>query len=78
MTTIPVRVEYISDGTSGLYEGVDSGYTFTVTPTYHYTENTFVRGELAYISASNDVFTKDDGSVTGTNTSFNVQAGVTF
>jgi len=79
MTTIPVRVEYTSDGTSGIYGGVDSAYTFTVTPTYHYTDNTFVRGEVAYFSTSNDVFTKDDGlTKTGTNTSFALQAGVTF
>jgi len=79
MTTIPVRLEYTSDGTSGIYGGVDSGYTFTITPTYHYTENTFVRGEVAYFSASNDVFTKDDGvTATGSNTSFNLQGGVTF
>jgi len=76
---VPVRVEYVSDGTSRLYEGVDSAYTFTLTPTYRYTANTFVRGEVAYFSTSNDVFTKDDGvTTTGTNTSIALQAGVTF
>jgi hypothetical protein len=78
MVTVPVRVEFVSDGTSGLYGGVDSAYTLTVTPTYHSTENTFVRGEVAYIAASNDVFTDNSGAPQGTNASFNLQAGVTF
>jgi len=78
MVDVPVRVEFVSDGTSRLYGGVDSAYTLTVTPTYHYTENTFVRAEVAYFSASNDVFLDDAGAAQGTNTSFNLQAGVTY
>jgi len=90
MVTIPVRFEYLSDGTSQIYSsgiytaptppkyGIDSAYTFTVTPTYHYTENTFVRGEVAYVSASNDVFLDDKGAPQGSNTSIALQAGVTF
>jgi len=78
MVSVPVRVEYMNDGTSGLYEGVDTGYTFTVTPTYRPTDTTFVRAELAYISAKNDLFYDDKNKLQGTNTSFALQGGVTF
>jgi len=81
MFTVPVRVEYLNDGTSGIYGVGDTGYTFTVTPTYHATENTFVRGELAYIKAKDKVFVDDKGTLPATedtNTSFALQAGVTF
>jgi len=78
MVTVPVRVEYVSDGTSGLYEGVDSAYTLTITPTYHASESTFVRGELAYISADNKIFADDKGQPKDNNTSFVLEAGVTL
>lgn len=78
MVTVPVRVEYISDGTSGIYGGFDSGYTLTITPTYHASANTFVRGEVAYVTSDNNIFLDDAGAPTDNNTSFAVQAGVTF
>lgn len=76
--SVPVRVEYLSDGTSGIYYGVDTAYTLTVTPTYHYTENTFVRAEVSYVSSDNAVFADKDGLPEDTKTSFAVQAGYTF
>ncbi|MDH4275025.1 MAG: porin, partial [Gammaproteobacteria bacterium] len=39
---LPVRVESLSDGTSGIY-GVDNGYSVTVTPTYSLSDSAFVR-----------------------------------
>ena len=74
----PRRVEYLSDGTSGIYYGVDTAYTLTVTPTYNYTENTFVRAEVSYVSSDNAVFADKDGLPEDTKTSFAVQAGYTF
>jgi len=79
---IPVRVEFLNDGTSGVYEhngkDVDSVRTFTITPTYRYTENSFVRAELSYVSSDNKIFSDDKGVAEDTKTSFAVQAGFTF
>jgi len=74
---VPVRVEFLNDGTSGVY-GVDSATTFTITPTYHYTENSFVRAELSYVSSDNAIFKDENGVAEDTKTSFAVQAGFTF
>ena len=80
---VPVRVEFLNDGTSGVFKvnevGVDSATTFTITPTYRYTENSFVRVELSYVSSDKNVFEDDKGNKTqDTKTSFAVQAGFTF
>ncbi len=74
---VPLRVEYLSDGNSGIF-GVDSGYTFTITPTYHYTDNTFVRAELSYVATDNKIFMDKDGGLQDNKTSFAVQAGFIF
>ncbi len=75
--SVPVRIEYISDGTSGIF-GVDTATTFTVTPTYNFTDHSFVRAELSYVSADNKIFADDKGTPEDTKTSFAVQAGFTF
>ncbi len=74
---VPVRVEYLSDGTSGIY-GVDSATTLTITPTYNFSDNTFVRAELSMVSSDNYVFADDQGTPEDTKTSFAVQAGFLF
>ena len=90
--TVPVRVEYVSDGTSGLYgltmydNNATSGnglvknnaITFTVTPTYHFSDSTFVRAELAYVSADKKSFLDDKGKATDSNMVLGVQGGVLF
>jgi hypothetical protein len=57
---LPVRVEYISDGDSGIY-GFDSGYTLAVTPTLNISDNAFVRVELSMAKADNKIFADSDG-----------------
>jgi len=74
---VPVRVEYLSDGTSGVY-GVDSATTLTITPTYNFSDNTFVRAELSMVSSDNKIFADDKGVAEDTKTSFALQAGFTF
>ncbi|MBI5450134.1 MAG: outer membrane beta-barrel protein [Gammaproteobacteria bacterium] len=74
--SVPVRLEYLDSGTSGVYATADgAGYTLTVTPTYGLGDNTFVRGELAYAMADTKVF---DGSTSDTMTSYGVQVGYKF
>lgn len=75
---VPVRAEFLKDGTSGVYGGMDSGYTLTVTPTYTFPDNTFVRAEVSYVKTDNKLFTDKDGVAQNTKTSFGVQAGVLF
>lgn len=76
--TVPVRVEYFDDGTSGIYGGMKSGYSFTVTPTYNFTDNTFVRAEVAMVSSDNKIFTDEKGVTQDSKTSAALQAGFLF
>lgn len=80
--TVPVRAEYMKSGDSGVYSAgpriIDSGYTFTVTPTYTFPDNTFVRAEVSYVKTDNKIFKNKDGVEQDTKTSFGVQAGVLF
>ena len=60
---IPVRVEYANDGTSDIY--TDAGkyvWTFTVSPTYKPTKNTFARVELGYIKTDTKGFLDSNGT----------------
>jgi len=50
---VPLRIESLRDGTSGIY-GVDHGWTATVTPTLNMGQAGFVRAELAYVHAGED------------------------
>jgi len=74
--SVPVRLEYFDEGTSGIYfDGADKGYTATATPTFKPTENSFIRAEVAYVSTDKKVFkngTKDN------KTTFAVELGFTF
>lgn len=88
--TLPMRLEYVNDGTSGLY-GLqyadttnqltkNSAVTFTVTPTYNFSSSTFVRAELAYISTSkkDGTLSDDKGAATDSNIVVTAQGGVLF
>jgi len=74
---IPVRVEYISDGDSGIY-GFDSGYTLAITPTVKVSKNAFVRVELSMVSSTTKQFKDKDGKATGENTGAAFQMGYLF
>ncbi len=59
---LPIRVEYVSNGNSGLFlTGNDTTWTFTITPTIKPTPNTFVRVELGYVSSDQDVYFENPG-----------------
>ena len=67
---LPIRVEYVSNGNSGLFlTGNDTTWTFTITPTYKPTANTFVRVELGYVSSDQDVYYESPGDEPGNGTS---------
>ena len=74
--SLPIRLEYFNEGTSGIYlGGADNGYTFTVTPTFKPSSNTYVRGEVAYVSTDNPVF---KGGTKDSKTTVAIEVGFTF
>ncbi len=54
---IPIRIEYVDNGNSGIYlTGDDNTWSFTITPTYKPSANTFIRAEITYVTADNNIF----------------------
>jgi len=61
--SIPVRIEYIDQDESEIYiESADTKHIFsaTVSPTWHFNENTYIRAEAAYIKADG-AFADEEG-----------------
>ena len=59
---LPIRLEYVSNGNSGLFlTGEDTTWSFTITPTIKPTANTFVRVELGYVKSSQGVYFENPG-----------------
>ena len=76
---IPVRIEYVNDGTSGIYSVAgDDAWSFTITPTYKPSKNTYVRGEFAYVNTDGKGFTDDEGNRKDNRTFVGVEAGFVF
>jgi hypothetical protein len=82
--SLPVRIEYVNDGTSGLYGlgaagASNTAMTFTITPTYNFSDSTFVRAELAYVSTDKKTtYIDDKGAATDSNMIVGFQGGVRF
>ncbi len=64
--TFPIRIEYVNNGDSsvndiwgsGIYlTGKKSTWSFTITPTWKPTKNTFARVEYSYITTDRNMFT---------------------
>ncbi len=63
--SVPLRLEYINQGSSMIYSdnsNTDRIYTATITPTYNFSDNTYVRVEASYVSAD-FAFADQDGYV---------------
>jgi hypothetical protein len=91
-------VEYVSDGKSGIYGLTttdsannlvsNSAITFTVSPTYHFSDSTFVRAEVAYVTIDKKAaagsildpgpYVDDKGAGDTSAFTFGVQGGVLF
>ncbi len=78
--TLPVRVEFTHDNTNTLTFGDVGGHgiSFTVTPTYNFTDSTFVRAEFDYVTTSNNVYANKNGNATDSDIVLGVQGGVRF
>ncbi len=59
--TFPIRIEYVDNGKdSGIYlTGSDNAWSFTISPTWKPTKNTFARLELSYVSTDDKIFYDD-------------------
>ncbi|WP_297456278.1 outer membrane beta-barrel protein [Persephonella sp.] len=83
--TFPIRIEYVDNGDSsdnngsGIYlTGKNSAWSFTITPTWKPTKNTFARLEAAYISTDKKVFVNDSGKAKDNRTVLAFEAGFLF
>jgi len=83
--TFPIRIEYVDNGDSndalgsGIYlTGKKGAWSFTVTPTWKPTKNTFARVEAAYISTDQKVFEEDDGTTKDNRLNLAFEAGFLF
>ncbi len=86
--TTPVRIEYVYDGqstngSSVIDEGIygipgDNAWTFTITPTWTPTKNTYVRAEFAYIVTDEKGFENEDGEEKDNRTLVGLEAGFIF
>jgi len=75
--SVPLRLEYFDEGTSGIYSAstAEKGYTVTITPTFKPADNGFIRAEVSYLSTDRKVLA---GGTEDTKTSFAVELGFTF
>jgi hypothetical protein len=54
--SLPLRLEYIQQGKSRIYlpiQDAEDIYAATLTPTYNFTDNVFIRTEVSYVNADN-------------------------
>jgi len=78
MIDLPIRVEYMSDGDTGVYYGMKTGYTFTITPTYNISKSMYVRAELSTVSSDNKIYMDKNGKAQASKTSAAFQMGYRF
>ena len=83
--TFPIRIEYVDNGDSndvygsGIYlTGKNSAWSFTITPTWKPTKNTFARLEASYISTDKKVLQDDSGKAKDNRTVLAFEAGFLF
>ena len=78
--SIPLRLEYIDQKNSQIYiESPDTEeiYSATVSPTWHYRENTYIRAEASYVKADGG-FAGEDGNTKDDRINLALELGFTF
>jgi hypothetical protein len=80
--SLPVRIEYMNDGSkgkeSGIYNGVSKAWTITATPTFRPTKNTYIRGEVSYVNSDEKIFKDNSGNQKDTKVSAVAELGFLF
>ena len=77
---LPVRLEYISQGKSGIYiesEDVSAIFGATLTPTYNFSEKFYMRCEGAYVYAAKG-FLDNKGNIKNDKMEISFESGVRF
>ncbi|NPA53558.1 MAG: outer membrane beta-barrel protein [Aquificae bacterium] len=86
---VPVRIEFVYDGKTvnqngevideGIY-GIagDDAWSFTITPTWAPTKNTYIRGEFAYVVTDEKGFENEDGEEEDNRSFVGVELGFLF
>jgi len=74
---VPVRVEYMDDGDTGIY-GVKRGSSLTVSPTMHYGDAGYVKAEVGYVQSDNKMYSDNKGKATDNQTIVSAQIGYMF
>ncbi|MBN1625301.1 MAG: outer membrane beta-barrel protein [Deltaproteobacteria bacterium] len=78
--SVPVRLEYINQDTSGIYiedRSAKGIYAATLSPTYHFFENAYIRAESAYVKADSG-FSDQDGHRRDSRIDLAVEIGFLF
>jgi hypothetical protein len=72
--TVPVRLEAFDDHDNEIYGNTGKGHSVTVTPTWNFTDNAYIRTDFSYLKLKNKILV--DGSNTVDNRfMFVLQAG---
>jgi hypothetical protein len=78
--SLPMRFEYINQNKSEIYienADVKKIYTATVSPTWHFTEKSYIRAEAAYVKGDHGFMDKD-GITRDNRTSLAIELGYLF
>lgn len=78
--SLPVRLEYINQKVSKIYiedAGVKKIYAATISPTWHFTDNSYIRAESAYVKADG-AFADKNGNVRDNRTNIAIELGYLF
>ena len=63
--TVPFRLEMFDDHDNGLYGNANGaagkGYSATITPTWNFTENAYIRTDFSYVKFENNILADDNG-----------------
>ena len=80
--SLPVRIEYVNDGSkgkeSGIYSNVSKAWTITATPTFRPTKNTYVRAEVSYVNSDEKKFNDSSRNPKDTKVSAAAEFGFLF
>ena len=78
--SIPVRLEYINQDKSGIYiesRAAKQIYAATVTPTWHFNDNAYIRAESSYVKADGG-FADEEGHTRDNRINLAVELGFLF
>lgn len=77
--TVPFRLETFDDHGNGIYGtsngAAGKGHSVTITPTWNFTENAYIRTDFSYLKFENKILQGDNGNMEDNRFLFVLQAG---